>query len=114
MMNLMNLAALTTEYELTVIPDDSPTPLAGAIPGIAGTDLFRTMLIVLITTACACLVIMYIHTCRKYRKRIRDLSGRYQNIRMDNPGWNLQELRQKVSDIECDITEQMLKNGSQI
>jgi hypothetical protein len=108
-MNLANIAAATIEYDLTVIQDDSQTPLAGAIPGIAGQDIFKTMLIVLITAACACLVIMYIHTCRKYRKRIKELAGRYRDTEIKDPGWNLTELRKQISDLECDISEQMIK-----
>lgn len=110
----MSIAALLSGYELTVIPDDTQTPLAGAIPGMTGQRLFGSLSVILLISACVCLAVIYIHSCRKYQKRIRDLAGRYERNDRSERNWNILMLKQRVSDLECDVTEQMISHNGQI
>ncbi len=114
-LNILNVRSLLTSvtakgYELTVIPDDEQTPLAGAIPGVTGQSLFEAMMFGLLIFACACLVIAYIHSCRKYQRRINELAAHYGNRSEANNSWNIFSLKRELNDLECDVTEQMVQH----
>jgi hypothetical protein len=114
-LNILNVRSLLTSvtakgYELTVIPDDEQTPLAGAIPGVTGQSLFEAMMFGLLIFACVCLVIAYIHSCRKYQRRINELAAQYGNRSEANNSWNIFSLKRELNDLECDVTEQMVQH----
>ncbi len=97
-------------YELTVVPDENQTPLAGVIPGIARQELFITLACGFLIFACACLAVIYIHSCRKYQRRINELAMQYENKSEANKSWNIFSLKKVLNDLECDVTEQMVQH----
>lgn len=91
---------LSTGYTLVEIEEEA-TPLA---PGISNTTLaFGAVFVLMGCILAVGMALVYIGSCYKCRLRIKQLQKNQGSVR----GWNLRRLRDTVTDMELQQTEQI-------
>ena len=89
----------SVNYRITEIVEEK-VPLASG----AGCPYYDIAIIVLVVTVCILLIGGYIVWCNKYRKRFSELNGDCSGI----AGWNVWELKKKISELEIQIMEDIM------
>lgn len=91
---------LSTGYTLVEIEEEA-TPLA---PGISNTTMaFGAVLVLMGCVLTIGMALVYMGSCYKCKRRIKQLQDNQGGVR----GWNLRRLRDTVTDMELQQTEQI-------
>lgn len=109
---LATVAAVYSDagYTITVITDEEPVALAGAIPGkVASTPLFTGTVVAMVLVLAIVAATFYFIQCRQLQLRINALMEGTKVRRGHYNSWNIKSLKEEQSRLECIISDKLLE-----